>query len=324
MQEDSESHWPAVPPSIQEWIQMRSRYIRRVEPFEDDLLWIAVCTEPCHSDLDCASAHDVKASGPGYVCRDGACAKNPEYWRTSDPMVLVTAASANDFSSLVNWAASARYWAPSHSLVIYNTGLTEEQLDAVQQWNNVLAIGWNDGIPNQYPSEGNLTPLIVREAVTQYRKILWIDVGATLTGPVTPAQELLEQEGVFLWKVEGTVKAHDKTLEWLGVKDKSIPISRYSNSVQGYIYPSRYHSTVVVPHSDCALHSDCLVNDARYDETTLSVLASRYQIPHHAEFIATDKSQLSTDLSQPSFKFLWDAHGTCDYYTKLDTTVDKR
>jgi hypothetical protein len=162
-----------------EWLNQTSpHYIVRVDPVPNTngKTWKAFCYNPCRTDADCAPEAQSRSSKKAYVCLQGACQKNrneqDSYWVNPQAnykdLVLVTGANSAYFSGLKNLAASARYWAPRHRMVVYNLGLTQEELTEVEIWSNVVEIRWKKGIPLTYSphvhegknTRGNQLPLM--------------------------------------------------------------------------------------------------------------------------------------------------------------------
>lgn len=122
-------------------------------------------------------------------------------------MVVVTAADTNYFFGLENFAASLRFWAPTRKLVIYNLGMTDDELRSAESWPNVDSIRWKDGVPASFPphvgsklKQYAWKSLIVNETVHEYKSMLWFDAGATFVGPIEPIEEITHQHGLFLVK----------------------------------------------------------------------------------------------------------------------------
>lgn len=201
-EQDRQVTWREAPPSVIDWTNERFHHVKRVDPYIDQLTdnkWMAYCTNPCSKDSQCATTNDPPWGPNGFVCIDGACQRNPEYWGdalsinavltptvaalANQPkmvwggspnitttaasasstlisvaaapaeMVLVTGATSSYYRGLMNLAASARYWAPRHKMVVYNLGgLNAQHLAEIQSWSNVLSVEWPQGVPEHYPN----------------------------------------------------------------------------------------------------------------------------------------------------------------------------
>jgi hypothetical protein len=344
--------YEGLPPSLVHWVENRFRHIKRVDPLSGDMndnRWVALCTAPCTSDTDCSTKND--AGVPGFVCQTGACMRNPQFWGPEVPasetprdqmeaaadMVLVTGVTSAYYIGLTNLAASARYWAPQYGMVVYNLGgLSTEQIASVRSWSNVLAVEWEDGVPEHYPPhirEGKVyawKPIIVNETVHKYGSIFWLDGGSTLAGPIQPMQVALQHHGIALMKgqdLDMRERSNDKSFEWFGYDKGSMPVGpHFSGNTQAFMHPSRYIDTVVIPNTRCALDPSCIappgsdLGNHRYDQTTISILAyqPKVRLPHYTEFLAASAGQLNPDLTQPSFRFVWTSRATCNFYSIRD------
>ena len=333
------------PPLLDEWMEQRFRYVIRVDPYQEhelyDNRWISYCFSPCESNTDCATENDQKGVASGFVCQDGACQRNPEYWdsakddQTHSDMVIVTGATNAYFKGLKNLVASARYWAPRHAIVVYNLGgLTSHHQLEILSWENVIALEWADGIPEQYPrhiSQGQLyawKPIIINETLTLYKTIFWLDAGSTLTGPIAPAEKIVKRNGVFLVKGQDLDMrlSSPRTYDWFNTtKTKLHTGPHFSGNTQAFLYPSRYYESVVRPNAKCALVVSCIapvgsnLGNHRYDQTSLSILCYHPKIraPHYTEYLAAMRTQLSRDLREPSTKFVWTSRQSTTSYTKI-------
>ncbi|GKZ01002.1 hypothetical protein MPSEU_001051700 [Mayamaea pseudoterrestris] len=323
-----------VSPSVKQWVDHRFRHVKRVDPLNDDAndsRWMALCSHPCETDSDCMT----RMSKTAFVCLQGSCQRNVDYWPHQN-VTIVTGATSSYFHGLTNLVASANYWAPFAKVVVYNLGgLEQTEKDEIRSWPNVLSLEWPDGVPKDLPPhvhEGKKyawKPPIVNETLHKYGSIFWLDAGSTLTGPIEPAIDVLHRQGIFLVKGQDTDMqlSHPGSYEWFGY-DKSTMATgpHFSGNTQAFLYPSRYVSSVVIPNAACALDIDCIapegsfIRNHRYDQTTISILAyqPKVQLGHYTEFLAADQRQLNDDLSKPSFKFVWTSRQGCQYYAMKD------
>jgi hypothetical protein len=327
-----------VASSVRAWTHSRFHHVKRVDAVatnNNKNAWLALCTRPCNSNSQCNSAAAKSTAAPAFVCLDGACQRNPNHWPQLEPATIVTAATGEYWRGLENLVASAQYWAPQHKVVIYNLGgFSQDQYNTMKAWPNVADIQWwPDGIPAHYPAHVHVgkiyawKPLILNETLLKYKSIFWLDAGSTLAGPMDAMQTVLEHQGIMLVKGQDTdmrERAHAATYKYLGYdKDTMLVGPHFSGNTQAYLYPSRYYDTVVAPNADCALHKACIapessnLNNHRYDQTTLSLLAYQPHVrcPHYTEYLAATQPQ--SDLTRPSFSFVWTSRQACDFYTRL-------
>jgi Protein of unknown function (DUF1647) len=294
--------------------------------------WIALCYDACATS-DCGV--------PGFLCQNSVCLrdykndKDSTSVRLGTDMVIVSGADNSYFRSLTNLAGSIRYWAPTLKLVVYNLGMTEEQLRTIEKWGNLLELKWREGIPSHYPEHFKMLkgyawkPVAINESVHEYKQIFWLDAGSTITGPITPAINITRNTGIFLVKGQDSdmkPKSHPGMFEAFGYNKDSFQAGpHYSGNTQAYLYPSRYIGTVVIPNAACALDERCIMplgsdlTNHRYDQTSLSILAYQkdLKIPEYTQFLAAGRDQLSTDLKQPSSMFIWTSRGSCSEFLHL-------
>ena len=253
-------------------------------------------------------------------------------------MVVITGASDAYYDALRNFAASLKYWAPQHKLVVYNLGMKASHLEEIKCFSNVIELAWQDGIPNTYPPHVRKLhtyawkSLAINETVHKYKSIFWLDAGATFTGPITPIEDIIHQHGIFL--VHGQDNdmkklSHPDTYKWFGIKNKDTFQAgpHCAGGIQGHMYPSRYIDTIVVPNAKCALDVDCIapkgasLGNHRFDQTSLSILAygKHVQAPHYTEYLASDREQLPANMSLSNGRHvMWTARAECDYYNFVD------
>jgi len=356
-QQQDEPYEKGIPQDVLDWVDGRFRHVKRVDPLLDDdnagtteKKWVAYCTQPCSSDADCGTTATNSNGERAFRCNDGgACVRNPTYWdpppqqqrdppnTSSDGMVIVTGADVGYFQGLANMAASARYWAPSHKLVVYNLGgMDKVHLDEIRSWSNVLSVEWPDGIPNSYPKHVHVgkqyawKPIIVNETVHAYGSIFWMDAGSTLAGPIDPIVQATHNTGIMLMKgqdLDMKPKSHEATYRWFGFDKRTMDVGpHFSGNTQAFLYPSRYIDSVVKKNAECALVERCIAPEGakltnhRYDQTSISILAysPNVRLPHFTEFLAAEKSQLNPDLSKPSYKMVWTSRQSCHFYSRRD------
>ena len=361
---DKKGLYKDVKKSIVDWVEhKRFQYLKRVDPYDSNGdRWIAYCTQTCRTDVDCqthvsdpqlpAASRRSFFSFPGwnnqpngFICNEHkACVRNPDYWDKPQsnvdlprPVIFVTALTGPFYEALLNLAASIRFWAPNHKMVVYNLGdLSEAQLKAIQSWSNVESVEWWDGIPAQYPDHVRKAknyawkPLIVNETLHKYKHIFWLDAGSTLVGPIDHAIQITQQQGIMLMKGQDDDMrgmSFPETYQWFGFDKDTMDVGgHFSGNTQAYLSPSRYVDSIVRRNAECALDADCIApprsnkSTHRYDQTSLSVLAysPNIRLPHYTEFLAAHREQLNDNLRDPHFRFAWSSRYRCHYFTTFD------
>jgi hypothetical protein len=353
---------PKTPkPTLEEWMQGRFRRVVRVDPAppnpdvasspksSSSQAWVALCDLPCTSDADCPTEDKTICTGrperdippPIISAFPGSCRKPSvtKQQQLAPDMVVVSAANEQYFPALKNLAASVKFWSPERQIVVYNLGMTESQLEDVKTWSNLRTLKWEEGIPQSLPPHFNelknyaWKPTIINETVHKYRSIVWADSGSTFTGPILQIEDILRWSGIFLVKGQDEdmkPMSHEGTYQWLG-SDKGtfrtgLNSPHFGGSVQGYVFPSRYIDSIVIPNAQCALDPNCItpigssLSNHRYDQTSMSILAYKedVQAPHYTEYLAAGSNQLNPDLSQPSHRMLmWTSRGACSHYSNM-------
>eukprot|EP00980_Cylindrotheca_fusiformis_P031538 scaffold26523_cov108-Cylindrotheca_fusiformis.AAC.2 len=338
-----------TPPSYDEWLERRFLRVIRTDPKvsqseEEVLMRHAVCGSPCESDEDCPDegGHQqcLGRSESQIPAGNGSSPKTCRYSENSNfsnDMMIVSGADKKYYNALENFAASLRFWSPRSSLVVYNLGMSNEQIDNVEKWPNVHRIHWRDGFPESFPPHVKHAlknyawkSLAINESVHEYKSIFWLDAGATFTAPIDSIQNIVHRDGIFVVKGQDShmkVKSHPGTYQWFGYeKDSFVGGPHFAGGIQGHVYPSRFIDTIVIPNAECALNKSCispegssLVNH-RYDQTSLSILAyqNHVQPHHHTEYLAANRHRLNEDMTKTNNRhIMWTARGSCRFYSKM-------
>ena len=346
--EENNQKW--TPPTYEEWMQLRFRRLVRVDPlfdersYEKNGYWNAFCNLPCKTDRDCPlelkclGRRESKVS-PFVSISPKAC-RIPDKTTYLNDIMIVSGCDSSYFNALRNLAASLRFWAPKAKLVIYNLGMQPGHLSQVKQWPNVHELKWEHGIPNSLPSHvKNLKnyawkSIVVNETVHEYKSILWLDSGVTISGPLEPIQEILHRDGIFLVRGQDDHMkqlSHPSTYQWFGFDKETFDSGpHFAGGIQGHLFPSRYIDTIVIPNARCALDPTCIapkgssLGNHRYDQTSLSILAYQNHIRphHHTEYLAAGRDQLNQDMRDPNRFVIWTSRGSCNYFGKMTPLLE--
>jgi hypothetical protein len=324
------------------WMQGRFRRVVRVDPAGDHQ-WQALCDYPCETDLDCPSGtlclgRRKSVASPGIASAPKSCRHQSTSSTPQHDMVIVTGADRGYFRGLENLASSLKFWAPHRQLVVYNLGMTKEQLQRVKSWSNLYALHWQDGIPKSYPPHvrDNLKnyawkSIIINETAHKYKSIFWLDAGATFTGPIDPIEEIIHRHGLFLVRGQDEdmkERSHPATYQWFGFRKATYFQGgpHFAGGIQGHVYPSRYIDTIVIPNAKCALDPNCIapkgssLKNHRYDQTSLSILAYQEQVraPYYTEYLTASGDHLNKNMSKATTRnILWTARQHSRYYSDM-------
>lgn len=207
---------PAQRPSQDIRIAQRWRSVIRIDYVGQENVWMVMCRLPCKRNNDCPRGLTCQGR-PGETIqnRGGATTCQPPKPPVSD-MIVVSGCDDTYFSGLQNFAASLHYWAPHRKLVIYNLGMTTDQLSEIKDWPNLLAIRWPHGIPSSFPPHVSndlknyaWKSLVINDTVHEFKSIFWMDAGATFVGSIDPIEEIIQLHGIFL------VKGQDDHMKYL-------------------------------------------------------------------------------------------------------------
>lgn len=126
-------------------LAQRERSVVRVDPtLGQPGHWMALCRHPCQRNGDCErglecmgrKAYDESPPKQNHYNFTKTCQPEFEVEPVRDP-VIASGADSKYFSALRNMAASVRYWAPQSKLLIFNLGMTLEELRRVKSWPNL-------------------------------------------------------------------------------------------------------------------------------------------------------------------------------------------
>ena len=331
------------PPSLEEWMQTRFRHVVRTDPMSHPFAtnstaesndWKALCNYPCEDDQDCPK--DVKClgrkayNGTVPILEAPKTCNRPTRLSRSNDVVFVAASNGRSFRGLWNFVASVRFWAPGCRIAVYNLGMKQKHIKQIKSWVDVTLF-WEAGIPKTYPNHvqevSNFAwkPIIINETVHRYKTILYSDAGSTIVGPIRPIQEILHREGLFLAKGQDQhmyKNSHPGAYRWFGYNKSTFKSGgHFAGSVEGFVWPSRYIDTIVIPNAKCALDVLCIAPNTdhrmhRYDQTSLSILSyQKFVHAHHwTEYLAAQKEQLSEDPTKPNRFVIYTSRGFYSWY----------
>ncbi|XP_013409229.1 uncharacterized protein LOC106172863 [Lingula anatina] len=252
---------------------------------------------------------------------------------------VVTGASDGYFGGLRNLVGSIHFWEPRTNIVVYDLGLANFQKRLISQWCWTTLLSFDFA---QYPAHVSVLkeyawkPVIMKDAVDKYGKILWIDAGSDVRGPLKKIDKYLSQDGHFL--VQGqdedmTLFSHNATFKYFSSsKEEFLKKPSYSGNLQGWVRGSRAYIDILLPLKACALTPECITPPGsmlfnhRYDQTALSILAYKSGLPitPHTELLAAERRQLSENYRQPSDMVVYTARQySSDYAYSLCTFGSK-
>ncbi|XP_013396431.1 uncharacterized protein LOC106163403 [Lingula anatina] len=212
---------------------------------------------------------------------------------------LVTGANSGYYSpGLRNFVGSAHYWAPGLNIVVWDLGLTPEQVQETQTWCNVT---YRRFPFEKYPQhlknlkEYAWKPVIIKQMVDEVGNIVWIDAGSHIRGKITQIDNLIQHDGYLL--VQGqdgdtTVFLYEKMCTFMGLDKKTFKLKpSYSGNLNGWTKRNDTYEKILKPWVKCALTKECIapagssLRNHRYDQSALTLITytSGLELQHHTE-----------------------------------------
>jgi hypothetical protein len=126
---------------------------------------------------------------------------------------IVSGASSNHYRSLNQLLRSVRKWCPTVRLVVWDLGLTEQEVCALE---TTFAISVRCFNYSKYPAYFDIRvnageyawkPALLGETVQDISDgaVLWLDAGDVVVGPLDPVFEWIETVGLYSTYTSGTV-----------------------------------------------------------------------------------------------------------------------
>ncbi|XP_013396430.1 uncharacterized protein LOC106163402 [Lingula anatina] len=218
---------------------------------------------------------------------------------------LVTGANSGYHSpGLRNFVGSAQHWAAGLNIVVWDLGLTPEQVQEVQTWCNVAYQRFPFEKYPQYLKnlkEYAWKPVIIKQMVDEVGNIVLIDAGSHICGKITQIDNLIQQDGYLL--VQGqdddvTQFLYEQMCTFMGLDKKAFKLKpSYSGNLNGWSKRNDTYDKILKPWVKCALTKECIapagssLENHRYDQSALTLIAytSGLELQHHTELYAVIK-----------------------------------
>jgi Protein of unknown function (DUF1647) len=213
-------------------------------------------------------------------------------------MTIVTAASSNHFRCLCHLLYTARLYEPDSRVLVYDLGLCAAERRHVQK---LKSIEYRIFKFEQYPKWTRFQPvggraeqrgcyawkpIIVHDALEEFGgKVLWLDAGDLIHGPLHRLRQVLEQEGIYSPRSSGNIRkwTHPKTLENMKASKELLEKPNRNAAVVGFNAASNASNDVACAWKLYALKKECIapvgasLDNHRYDQAVLSVLMEQYR-----------------------------------------------
>ncbi len=114
-------------------------------------------------------------------------------------LTLVTGASDNHFTPLVDLLGSIYKHAPEKKVIFYDLGVTDSQRDILK----ILPIDYRVFPFDKYPAYVSVLrnfawkPIIIEEVLAEGSPLLWMDAGNLIGRSIVGIEEVIERDGVY-------------------------------------------------------------------------------------------------------------------------------
>jgi hypothetical protein len=208
--------------------------------------------------------------------------------------MIVTGADTTHAKSLGNLLRSIQTWAPDIPVVVYDLGLTKEEVQGIR--NMFPAADIRSFNFSQYPDYFDIRknagefawkPVLFSDVFEEFRcGICWFDAGNLVTGPLTALRKVTAWKGFYSPFVKGTVEewTHPATIAYMHAE----PIRRKANLAGGCVaadFRFAKSKAFVRKWRECALTRDCIAPPGsdrynhRQDMSVLTILAYQLGLP---------------------------------------------
>lgn len=256
-------------------------------------------------------------------------------------LTLATGADSGYFRGLVNIVGSVQFWCPECRIVVFNLGLSEQQLNTVRSWCNVT-LEWAEGMPKingetLQPKQYAWKPMAILHAVVTYKVAMWLDAGCSVSGPLMPTVgKILFETGHFTVQgqdLDSSRWCHEGTLDAFGLKKADMEGKpSFAGGVAGFSYQSPAYYDILLPWVHCAGRPSCItpagssLANHRFDQCVLSVLShhsKKVNVTPHTELLAYTSAQLRPCF-EASEMVIWTARqGESCYASKVQKCPPK-
>jgi hypothetical protein len=205
-------------------------------------------------------------------------------------MTIITGASSNHFSCLLNLLGSIRCCEPDMSVIVYDLGLNEQEKSIVKGAFHLRTFDFS-----LYPpwvdirvDRGHYAwkPIIISDALDEFGGIvLWLDAGDLLLRPLQGLREAIERNGVVTPISPRRIKdwTHPGTLRFLNVAESDYEKKNRNGAIVGFDQRIKWASDLAHRWKQCALIKECIAPEGssrknhRQDQAVLSILYYQYQ-----------------------------------------------
>ena len=202
--------------------------------------------------------------------------------------IVVTAASSSYFDRLQNFVGSIHFWEPSQRIVVYDLGLTKQQMAAVVCWHNVELLPFQFSLyPQHVRNLYNYAwkPLMLEQAfaLPGVSAVLLLDSGAELRAPhaFSDIKRTLMERGYWFARQTYNVdqRTMPETLAKLGIDPSSVRGQPFcAGGLHGFMKDSPAYYEVAMAAFECAKDESCIApqgsgrSSHNFDQSVMSAL----------------------------------------------------
>jgi hypothetical protein len=214
-------------------------------------------------------------------------------------LTIVTAASSNHFSCLMNLLYTLNRFEADTRKVVFNLGLSRDEVLAVskagvelrlfefEQYASFVDIRRNSGC-------WAWKPVIITDLLTEYRgAVLWLDAGNLVRCRLTNVRMILERVGFYSPVSDGDIRkwTHPGMLHFLSAPNEVLSARNRNGAIVGFNYEFELLRKLAFRWRDLALQESCISPDGssranhRQDQALLSLLVALHRREHDLKLI---------------------------------------
>ena len=218
-------------------------------------------------------------------------------YKCDQQLVIVTGANHNHFQSLLQFTKSVLKHEPFSHLIIFDLGLTQIQLDELQE-----LISTNERAEiRRFPFELHPPHMDIEVAAGEYAWkpvivhqiceqsdgfVVWCDAGNIIDKPLTWIRRIVQKDGIYCPLSSGIVTdwTHPGMISELGLPEKYFEYRNLNTAVIGLNPRLPKIAYLLTEWRDCALKPECIApagssrENHRQDQAAFTVIAYKNNI----------------------------------------------
>jgi hypothetical protein len=220
--------------------------------------------------------------------------------------IIVTAAGSEEFEALRNLVGSIQFWHPDLSILIWDTGLNEKQMQEASCWANVeLRVLPFESYPAHISKIETFAfkSLAMEVTLQHHLNALWIDCQAEVRSSLEPIIRNLHRNGYWFASHGGKVVAvsHPETMSRLQVSSLDLGDKiACSGLAFGFVRDSEAYHDVLLPAIECSVDPRC-IDPKSLKEFALDPVRHNFDVAVFS--ILLHKNDLGCDSSRDLVEF---------------------